>query len=167
LGLVVPPPLLPPELPQPAASNTRNIPNALPGIKVCHGRLRVEKSMTIEIARAASAPFRRSRWRGRFGADGGTAAVREVVEMTNETVEFGATETAPHAAPVGNPAQVSTYETAPAFVITYVAGEPAGTFCEEGEELNADGFAFDTFRTVLPPRRSAPVSGGPNGATMK
>ena len=30
----------------------------------------------------------------------------------------------------------------------------------------AAGFAFVTFNTVFPPSKSAPVSGGPNGATI-
>ena len=59
--------------------------------------------------------------------DGGTVALREVVVMTKEAVVPAATVTAPHAAPVGNPEQVSGYATLPVFVITKVAEVPAGT----------------------------------------
>jgi hypothetical protein len=90
--------------------------------------------------------------------------VREVVVITREAVEFAETDTAGHTAPVGNPEQVSAYETLPRSVIVKVADEPAATVLEEGETLKDDRFAVETFRTVLPPSRSAPVSGGPNGA---
>ena len=47
-----------------------------------------------------------------------------------------------------------------------VADDPAATVIEKGETLRDDGFPLETFRTVLPPSRSNPVSGGPKGATM-
>jgi hypothetical protein len=95
--------------------------------------------------------------------------VREVVVMTKLPVEFAVTETdgAGQAAPVGRPKQVSVYARFAVFLIAYVAEVPAGTLSDEGDALKADGFAFETFRMVLPPNKSAPVSGGPNGATMK
>jgi hypothetical protein len=92
--------------------------------------------------------------------------VREVVEITREAVEFAETDSAGHVAPFGNPEHVKVYETAPTSVIVKVAGEPAATLCEDGEALKPDGAPLDTFRTVLPPSKSAPISGGPNGATI-
>jgi len=94
------------------------------------------------------------------------ADVRRVVVMTKGAVEFAVTDTAGHAAPVGNPEHVSAYETAPRSVIVKVADAPAATVLEEGEALNDDRLPAETFRTVLPPSKSAPVSGGPNGATI-
>ena len=92
--------------------------------------------------------------------------MREVVVITREAVEFAETVRAGHAAPLGNPEQVMVYESAPTSVSVKVAGDPAATVCEDGEALKDDGLPLETFRTVLPPSKSAPVSGGPNGATM-
>ena len=86
--------------------------------------------------------------------------------ITREAVEFGGTVRAGHAAPLGNPEQVNVYEITPTSVIVKVAGDPAATVCEDGEALKDDGLPLETFRTVLPPSKSAPVSGGPNGATI-
>jgi len=94
------------------------------------------------------------------------ADVRRVVVMTKGAVEFAVTDTAGHAAPVGNPEHVSAYETAPRSVIVKVADAPAATVLEEGDALKDDRLPAETFRTVLPPSKSAPVSGGPNGATI-
>jgi hypothetical protein len=95
--------------------------------------------------------------------------VREVVVITREAVEFAATVRGGeegHAAPVGSPEQLTVYESTPTSVSVKVADDPAATVCEVGEALKADGLPFETFRTVLPPSKSSPVSGGPNGATM-
>ena len=81
--------------------------------------------------------------KGILGADGGTPAVREVVVITKGPVVPAATDTAPHAAPVGNPVQVNVYVTFPVFVIMYVADEPAATVCEVGEELSTGGFTVN------------------------
>lgn len=168
LGLVVlPPPVLPPELPQPATRNINSNASA-PVLTITRSRsLRIARRTSIEIPNAASASLHGSKRIAPLGKDGGKPDVREVVVMTREPVELAATVTEMHAAPVGNPEHVSVYETLPVFAIVYVAEEPAETVCEEGEALTSDGFAFVTFKTVLPPSKSEPVSGGPYGATMK
>lgn len=94
----------------------------------------------MEIDSADSASPHKLRWRGRFGIAGVTANVRDVVVMTSEAVEFAPTDNGIHAAPVGNPEQVSAYETFPVFVIVYVAEEPAATVWEAGEPLKIAGF---------------------------
>ena len=108
LGLTVLPPL-PLELPQPATNTTSNRVSALIGIGPRTRRLRRAKKVTIEIPSTANVSARGSRLNGLLGADGGTLAVREVVVMTKDIVEFGVRETegVGHAAPVGNPEQVS------------------------------------------------------------
>jgi len=92
--------------------------------------------------------------------------VRRVVVMTRGAVAFAETDTAGHTAPVGNPEQVRVYESAPTSVIVNVADDPAATVCEFGDAVKLDNAPIETFKTVLPPSRSDPVSGGPKGATM-
>lgn len=94
----------------------------------------------MEIASANSASPHKLRWRGLVGIAGVTANVRDVVVMTKEAVEFIPTDTGEHAAPVGNPEQVSAYETFPVFVIVYVAGDPAAAVWEAGKPLKTAGF---------------------------
>ena len=89
-----------------------------------------------------------------------------MVVITREAVEFAETVRAGHAAPFGNPEQAMVYDSAPTSVSVKVAGDPAATVCEDGEALKDDRLPLETFRTVLPPSKSAPVSGGPNGATI-
>jgi len=122
--------------------------------------------MKIEITGITRVPGHKSIWKRLFAISGGALAVREVVVITREPVELAGTVKAPHDAPLGSPEQVRTYEIAPISVTVYVAGEPAETVKEEGAALKEDGLPFETFRTVLPPSRLKPVSGGPNGATM-
>jgi hypothetical protein len=158
LGLGVPPEF-PPEPPQPAASSTSSRANVLTGTNVRTRRLRTARRATIEIPRTISVSGHRLRRIPPFGPRGGTLDVREVVVMTNEAVEFAETDTAGHAAPVGNPEQVRVYERAPTSVIVNVADEPAATVLEEGEALKDDGLPLETFRRVFPPGSE------PKGAT--
>jgi len=129
-------------------------------------RPRITKRVKIERTGTTRVPGHTSIWKRFFAISGGTLAVREIVVITSEAVELAETVKAPHDAPLGSPEQVTTYEIAPISVTAYVAGEPAETVKEEGAALKEDGLPFETFKTVLPPSRLKPVSGGPNGATM-
>ena len=144
LGLTVLPALLL-ELPQPAANAASNRASTPIGISSRIRRLRIAKKVANKIPRTANVSAHGSRLNGLLGANGGTPAVREVVVMTKGTVEFAFTEAegVGHAAPVGNPEQVSVYATFPVFVIVYVADEPAATVCETGDELNMAGFTVN------------------------
>jgi hypothetical protein len=119
------------------------------------------RRLNIEIPRIVSVSGHGLRRIRPLGSNGGTPDVREVVVITKEADEFAETFTAGHAAPVGKPEQVRTYEVAPTSVIVKVADDPAATVIEEGETLNDDGFPLETFKTVWPPK-----SEGPKGATM-
>lgn len=166
LGVPPPPPPLLPLEPQPIAKNSNTRASVPSGTNPQTRRLRTAKRVKSEIPRRVRVPGHRSLGRRFFVIDGGTTAVREVVVITKEAFEPAATFTAPQAAPVGNPEHVRVYGTLPMSVIVKVADEPALTVCEGGVAVREDRFPYETFRTVLPPSRSAPVSGGPNGATM-
>ena len=103
-GLVVTPP---PLLPQPTATNTRNKTMAPSGTSDVTRRLLAPHRTQMEIPKRLRTPSHGFQGKGRFVASGGTLAVRDVVEITNEAVEFPATVTAPQDTPVGNPVQVS------------------------------------------------------------
>jgi hypothetical protein len=164
---VLPPlPLLLLELPHPATNTTSNRPRTLIGISSRVRRLGIAMKIATEIPSASSVSTHRQRLKGALGEDGGTAAVREVVVMTSGTLELDATDAGLQDEPVGSPVQFNVYGVLPMCVIVKVAEEPAATVRDEGELVKVETFPIATFRTVLPPRRSEPVSGGPKGATM-
>jgi hypothetical protein len=165
LGFTVVPPPLPLE-PHPATRKTKKTANVPSGAMVMIRGLRSAQRVKNEIPRTISVPVPGSMWRRLLVIEDGSTAVRDIVVMTNGAVEFAGTVTAGHAAPVCNPEHVRAYETVPKSVIVKFADEPADTVCEGGEALNWDRLPYATFRTVLPPSRSEPVSGGPNGATI-
>ena len=161
----VPPPVLPLE-PQPAANNRSRratVPIGTNFNALRRPKARKERSV---IPRRLNVAGHRSMGIRLLGAGGGTTPEREVVLMTKEAVEPAFTVTGVHVAPVGKPEHVNGNDALPTSVIMKVADVPAATVCDEGAALIADRLPAETFKTVLPPARSDPASGGPNGATM-
>jgi hypothetical protein len=114
-GLVPPPPPLPLE-PQPIAMKAIKRAIVASGASAKTRRPPTPQRARTEIPRRIRLPSHRFIYRGLLDTSG-TPAVREVVVMTKEAVEFAGTVTATQAAPVGNPEHVSEYELIPVFVI--------------------------------------------------
>jgi hypothetical protein len=167
VGLGFPPPLLlPPLEPQPKANNISRKAAVPMGINFQARRLHNARKERSEIPRRLTVAGHGSMRMRLLVVDGGTIVVRDVVVMTKEAVEPAFTVTGVQAAPVGKPEHVNGKDAFPTSVMVKVAGVPAETVCAGGVALMEDRLPADTFKTVLPPARSGPASGGPNGATM-
>ena len=161
----VPPPVLPLE-PQPEANSISMRATVAVGTSfkaLCLPRARKARN---EIPSRLKVAGHRSMRNRLLGLEGGTTPLRDVVVMTREAVEPALTVTGAQAAPVGKPEHVNGSDALPTSVIIKVTEEPAATVCAAGVALMEDRLPADTFKTVLPPARSGPVSGGPKGATM-